>query len=214
MTAADRVASRWSCWMRSVVSTSTAMPTFLNIGRVAAWSWSTAADLRPRLSGQSVGPSSRHHRRRRGWRKWNAPSLVVSQRPTCRYPNVIGRHGCSLFISDVDTRYGVDDAPHGGERQHRDQRWSERASAVRAVTGRLVFMVSLIRQFVWWPIGTSIDTLAAAALDELVDRGQRYRTRWSGSARPPSPSRGPLAAAAGPLSPWRAGDRRGRVAFS
>jgi len=65
-----------------------------------------------------------------------------------RYPNVIGRRGRSLFISDVVARYVVDDAPPSRQRQHRDQRWSEQASAGRAVTGRLVFMVRLIRQFV------------------------------------------------------------------
>jgi len=65
-----------------------------------------------------------------------------------RYPNVIGRRGRSLFISDLVARYVVDDAPPSGQRQHRDQRWSERASAGGAVTGRLVFMVRLIRQFV------------------------------------------------------------------
>jgi len=34
------------------------------------------------------------------------------------------------------------------QRQHRDQRWSERASADGPATGRLVFIVRLIRQFV------------------------------------------------------------------
>jgi len=48
----------------------------------------------------------------RGRGKWNSPSLVVSQRRIGpRYPNVIGRRGRSLFISDAAARYGVDDAP-------------------------------------------------------------------------------------------------------
>jgi len=140
--------------MRSVVSTSTVALTILTLSGVA--------DPLPPIydRGLAYSPSTYHcpspgqvdttaaeeadRLRVNGTRR---PSWSVNVEPP-RYPNVIGRRGRSLFISDADTRYGVDDAPSSRERQHRDQRWSKRASAVGAVTGRLVFMVSLIRQFV------------------------------------------------------------------
>ena len=122
--------------MRSVVTTSTAALTILTLGRVAdqvppIYDRGLAYSLSDHLPGQvdTSAADGANGLRVNGTRRpsW---SVNVRRAGSPRYPNVIGRRGRSLFISDVDARYGFDDAPPSGQRQHRDQRWSERASAV------------------------------------------------------------------------------------
>ena len=161
--------------------------------------WSIVDDLRPKLNVQSAQSAlarvdttaAAAAAQGVGWPRarlngTGRPSWSVTHRRIgARYPNVIAGarppRSQSLHFRCAPPDTASTTRPPAA--------WTaptSRSTLVCApMTARLVFMVSLIRQFVWWPIGTSIDTLAAAATTgtAAISAADRPRPVVSGCGR-------------------------------